>query len=201
MEQFLRKLKTIFNILLICSGCIIVCSSVFAGTGTARLYNITISGTVSGWSFTRTGVLLLGDTPITKVTVNGVNPKEIAIISGNIATGGRGVIQFTTNSIWINGSRTLKDLAYVTLSNNCVYVRPDDRLTYVGINSFWVGGSLISSVPYLIDYGSINICPSSDYKRISGSINLFGTAYYTGRASYKATITGYYVRSITYTTY
>lgn len=100
-----------------------------------QAYSVTIQGTASGWSFTRTGTLILVQT-VTRATTNGVNPVDVCLISGSPAQFPQtGAISYNSNSACIKSNATL-DLAYVSVGNGTVGVQPDQRLSATGGNSF-----------------------------------------------------------------
>lgn len=151
----------------------------------SRLFNITIDGTVSGWPFSRTGILMLAPT-----FSNDDNPVEVVIVSGDpLAHPERGAIQFATNDFFLEGA-THFDLAFVSISGNCVSIRPDPEYRMMTLNIFNVNSGL-TATPYMIYSGTINGCIDRRARTVSGHINVEGTPYYYGNsASYVADFEG-----------
>lgn len=199
--MFIPKHKAFIVLLLIFSTFSPVDFIVYAGesendagtTKESKLYNITIRGTVSGWSFTRSGILTLSPTVSNAISTNGINPKEVTIISGNpITNPDRGAIQFSTNNYFLNGAHYI-DTAYVSLSGGCCNIKVDSKQeTFLSSLNFFTVSSGFTALPYQIYSGTINGCVDRKSKKISGNIDLRGEVPpFSGmRSTYKASFTG-----------
>lgn len=167
-------------------------------TPRSKLFNITINGTVSGWPFSRTGILMLAPTFDSNGT-NDVNPVEVVIVSGEpLGTRPeRGAIQFATNDFFLEGS-THFDLALVSVSGNCVSIQPDPEYRMMTPNVFNVNSG-ITAIPYMIYSGNINGCVDRRARTVSGHINVEGSPYYYGNsASYVADFEGQFAGTVDY---
>ncbi len=162
-------------------------------TKESKLYNITIQGTVSGWSFKRTGILTLSPTVSNAVSTNGINPKEVTIISGNpIINPDRGAIQFSTNNYFFNGAHYI-DTAYVTLAGDCGDIKVDSKQeTFLSSLNFFTVSSGFAAPAYQIYSGTINGCIDRRSRTVSGNIDVRGEVPpFSGmRSTYKASFTG-----------
>ncbi len=198
--MFILKGKSMCEILLIISTLLPINFTACAGesefgastTKESKLYNITIQGSVSGWSFKRTGLLTLSPTVSNAVSTNGINPKEVTIISGNpINNPERGAIQFSTNNYFFNGAHYI-DTAYVSLSGDCGDIKVDSKQeTFLSSLNFFNATSSGSSL-YQIYSGTINGCIDRKSRTVSGNIDVRGEVPpFSGlRSTYKASFTG-----------
>ncbi|MDN3514203.1 MAG: hypothetical protein NG747_07370 [Candidatus Brocadia sp.] len=200
MLMFTPKHKAFFVLLLVFSAFLPVSFVTYAGeseyavrtTNESRLFNITIQGTVSGWSFTRTGILVLSPT-VTDATTNDINFVEVVISSGDpIIHPERGAIQFATNNYFLWGIDPF-DVVNMSKSGNCITVNPDLDYKDLNLNYFNVSSGLFA-IPYQIYSGTIEGCVDKKSKTVSGHINVIGKTSMSGEsASYVANFEGQYI--------
>lgn len=154
----------------------------------AVTYGVSISGTVSGRNFQRSGTLILRDT-VTRVTTNGVNPVDVCLKSGLPAgTPETGAIWYGSSSACIRSTASL-DMAYVTVNGTTVTVVPDKRVAATFANNFTATGSLTSCVYHPVDGGATYTF--HDNGTVSGRISMRGFGGYPcGNSTYTATLTG-----------
>jgi hypothetical protein len=127
-----------------------------AQVGQYFVWDAVLQGEVQGQPFQRQAFIYL-TTPLSAAgTTNGVNPFEVAIISGNPpATPEPGVIWFTTNSALLGGMAAL-DLAYVSYdpTQALILLQPDPNLSATGLNVFTAFAGVTADI-YQIFSGSI----------------------------------------------
>lgn len=196
-RMFILKSKSMCAILLIFSTFLPVSFFAYSGepeyavrtTKESKLFNITIQGTVSGWSFTRSGILVLSPA-VTDATTNDINLVEVVISSGDpIIHPERGAIQFATNNYFLWGIDPF-DVVNMSISGNCVTVRPDPDYKDLNLNYFNASSGLFA-IPYQIYTGTIEGCVNKKSKTVSGHINVKGKTSISGEsASYVADFEG-----------
>ncbi len=161
------------------------------------VYEVTISGSVSGRPFTRTGYVVLSPS-ITNVTTNGINPLDVWLTSGNpLAAPEVGAISFATNNLYL-GSLSRVDLAYVSYdgASRTITVQPDPNYAGLGANVFNNSSGLLGGI-YQIYAGTMQLQLSEDARAITGSIGVVGKgAYYYTQVPYQGTITGRFVGTV-----
>lgn len=155
------------------------------------IYNVTLQGASSGWSFMRLGKMALAPTAATYGTTNGVNPFDVLIISGNVwGTGGIGAISFATNTALIGGVAKV-DLAYMSYNQTTckLDIRVDNRLGQT-FGSAFTSKSGITAQPWAVQGGSAVLQFSKDLKTVKGTLDLVGRGSLYGNASYRASVNG-----------
>ena len=154
----------------------------------AITYSVTLSGTVSGRNFQRSGTVVLRDT-VTRVTSNGVNPVEVCLKSGFPAgTPDVGAIWYGSNSACVRSAASL-DIAYVTVNGNTVSVVPDSRIAATFANNFTATGNITSCIYHPTEGGATYTFRANG--TVSGRISMRGFGGYPcGNSTYTATLSG-----------
>lgn len=167
-------------------------SSVQAGN---PLYQITISGVASGWSFSRAGYLGLASTiDRTNASRNGINRIEVGIVSGNPAVSPeRGAIQFATNTGML-GAPSQLDITKVTVSGRKITIKMAPNIAFASSYAVFNVSSGLAADMYFITSGTIVLKLSRNLKSVRGSIKLVGRGALYGYASYSATFSGVRIR-------
>jgi hypothetical protein len=173
-----------------------------AYAGTADVYNVSLQGTVNtSTPFQGAGTLLMTSTITTAGTTNGVNPVDVALGLGNPAAyPSPGAILYYTNT-YLAGSNSALDLAYVSISSNCVTVQPDTSLLtglhYSNPSWFTVSSSLATQ-PYFVLKGTMKLCSNDSWQTFQGTVEFWGSSFASSSSAsmpYKATMSGRFVRS------
>jgi hypothetical protein len=157
----------------------------------AGTYSVTISGSVGGTDFERTGTLQIRDTIAEEGTTNGVNPVDVCLVSGFPA--GQpdvGAIWLGSNSGCDPGASAADiDLGYVTLDGSTVTFEPDERVAATFGNNFTESSGL-AACPYTPVSGQLSITIDSDGS-VSGSVDTTGYGGAScGSVRYQADISG-----------
>jgi hypothetical protein len=184
---------------------LLIVASTFSEVSQARplwIWHIVIQGQTSNQPFQRDGWLYVLNPGLNNdpKSTSGENPVEVVVSSGDpsgmssLSFPPNGSFEFSTNGIWysILGSPNI-DLAFVTLDQSCVVMRPDmNRLTPAEmqiINTFSTRGET-----HVISDGTIQICSNDGLKTVNGSIDVVGYRAIggptTGSTNYTATIQG-----------
>lgn len=163
-----------------------------SSAGTAYLYSVNLSGAAGGNAFNRSGMLILTDTISAAGTRNGVNPVDIGLFSGDPrGFPSAGAVHAVTNTKLASltgrtGSLVTSalDLAYVTVANSCITVKPDQTIL-LGLydwnpNMFSASSSIFSSQIYYIQKGEISFCFSDGFRTVKGIETFYGTSYFSG---------------------
>jgi hypothetical protein len=111
------------------------------------IFDVTLSGSVSGRPFSRSAVMLFARTVDRVATTNGVNRAEMCLASGFPA--GRpetGAIRYGTNSACFRSRGASIDTSYVTVTGSTYIARPDPRLTSTYLNTFTSSPGIASSI-------------------------------------------------------
>lgn len=164
---------------------------------TSAIYQVTISGVASGWSFTRTAYLAVSQTVDTvNASGTGLNPREFTLLSGNpISSPSRGAIQFSTNT-GVLGARARLDVAYVSANTRTGAVSINLAPNVSRGSSFElfnVNSGLTANV-YFISSGRMNLQFSNNGQRVSGTAAFLGNGALFGTASYAIQISGVRIR-------
>lgn len=200
--------------LLVIASILLVTLSAGAGAQPALVYQVSFKGTVNtnNVPFSSSGLLYLTSTiDKTGTQKNGINPVDLALISGSPASASSpGAIWYFTNYALyrlVGGgsvSNSALDLAYVSQSGNCVTVQPDTNfltgLHYSNPSIFTVKSSLTAQI-YSILRGTMQVCSNDGWKTVTGTINYWGSSFYSSPFAsmpYKATISGKYVGNINF---
>jgi hypothetical protein len=160
----------------------------------AGTWQVTISGTVSGRNFQRTGTVVVGSTVATSGTTTEVNPIEVCLKSGFPAgTPEIGAIWLGTTSACFPTRGADLDLATVDVSGNDVTVAPDSQVAATLNNGFNALGGVTACI-YAPDGGQATYHFNPDGS-LDGTIDITGFGGACGQvggtsASYRATITG-----------
>lgn len=152
------------------------------------VYSIRITGKVSGWSFSRTGTLILARTVRHSGTSN-VNPVEICFASGNPwSSPSTGAIVFVSNTACVGAPAKL-DIAVVraTAANNVVQARPVASLSAASVNGFNAASGITAQI-YQTTFGSTAFRFAGN--RVAGVIDIRGRNGGGQYASYSAQVTG-----------
>jgi hypothetical protein len=158
------------------------------------IYNVTLTGTANGWSFTRTGTLRVMPTK-TRVTQNGVNLVDTCLQSGNpAASGGAGAIMYGSNTSACMPATTMLDSAYMSTTTSGGYqwllVSPDPRLKAYGMSIFSDSNGLFADM-LQITTGRMALTTLNNGNSLYGGINVTGVgSIYGWSATYYATFHG-----------
>jgi hypothetical protein len=165
-------------------------SPVSATLTPAGRWQVTIRGTVSGWSFTRSATVTSYRT-ITQIgTTNGINPVDLCLKSGFPAgLPSRGAIWFGSNSGCFPYRRSYLDMAYVSASGTRAVVQPDSRLLATYVNT-WTSSNSLAACPFSPASGTV-VYQLGAGGTITGTISLrgYGGAF-CGWSNYQATLSG-----------
>lgn len=173
---------------------------------TTWIYQVSLSGVVNTITpFYRSGYLILTPT-ITNNTNNGVNPIDLALVSGNpAASPSPGSIQYFTNYYLyrlVGGIGTSQlDLAYVSMNRNCILIQPHTNFL-MGLNkqnpSIFTARLGVSAQLYYTLSGSMQVCSSDGWKTVTGNIDYLGSSFFSSpypSMPYKSSFTGKYIGS------
>ena len=161
------------------------------------VYSVTLQGSVFDYYTFRRGGYLFVTTRFTNVTNNGLNPIEVELATGNPAGAPEtGALWFMSNNGFL-GSRSLVDLAYVSSVGSRITVTADSRVSEVGANAFTARPGLGATLYHPYSGGMVLNFTNSSHN-VTGSVNLLGHGYsYSSGTPYRATLSGYYLRTIT----
>ncbi|WP_156893020.1 hypothetical protein [Actinokineospora enzanensis] len=150
-------------------------------------FTVTISGTVSGNSFRRTGTLRVVSTITTTGTTNGVNPVDVCLISGFPAGQPEvGAIRFGSNSGCYPSTSAKLDMATVSANGNTYTVAPDERMAATGSNNFTASSDYIFACPFFPVSGQLRLTLD---RGVQGAIDITGYGGAScGSSHYQATI-------------
>jgi hypothetical protein len=177
----------------------------YAYAGTALIYDVSLQGTVNtSTSFQGTGRLVITSTITTSGTTNGVNPVDVALGLGNpAASPSPGAILYYTNA-YLAGSNSALDLAYVSVSGNCLTVQPDPQLL-MGLQkqnpSMFTVSSSVTAQLYFVLQGTMKLCSNDGWQTLQGTVNYLGSSFYSSpypSMPYQATISGRFVGSTSF---
>jgi hypothetical protein len=168
-----------------------------AQVGQYFVWEAIIQGEVQGQRFQRQAFVYL-TTPLSSAgTMNGANPFEVAIISGNPpVTPEPGAIWFSTNSALRGGTAAL-DLAYVSYdpTQALILLQPDPNLSATGLNVFTAFPGVTADI-YQIFGGSIYLWSQDGFATILSQINILGTgAIFHSNTPYVAFLSGRFIGS------
>ena len=157
----------------------------------AGTYSVTISGSVGGTDFERTGTLQIRETIAEEGTTNGVNPVDVCLVSGFPAG------QPDVGAIWLGSNSGCDpgagaadiDLGYVTVDGTTVTFEPDERVAATFGNNFTESSGL-AACPYTPVSGQLTVTIDSDGS-VSGSVDTTGYGGAScGSVRYQADING-----------
>jgi hypothetical protein len=151
-------------------------------------------------AFSRTGVVVVTETiDETNASGNGLNARDIALVTGNIGVGGAGVLQFATNSALHqlfggNFSQAASlDVAFVTTNTQAgtIRVTVDNTIARTTqLNTLFRTGGLLA-LPFQITFGIIDLQFTNGGRDLDGSLTLFGEGFIeAGTAAVQATFSG-----------
>jgi len=173
---------------------------------TGLIYQISLNGVVNTYTlFSRTGYLVLTPT-VTNITKNGLNPIDLALVSGNpVAAPSPGSIQYFTNYALytlVGGIGTSQlDLAYVSMSGSCIIINPHTDFL-MGLHksnpSVFTARYGIAAQLYYTLAGSMSVCSSDGWKTVTGKIDYLGSSFFSSpypSMPYKASFIGKYIGS------
>ncbi|MCR6484449.1 hypothetical protein M8542_16620 [Amycolatopsis sp. OK19-0408] len=161
-----------------------------ARRSTTGSYDVTLSGSVSGHSFSRPATLRVVDTISSSGTTNDVNPVDVCLVSGSPA--GRpqpGAIRFGSNTGCLPGSGAADlDLASVDTDGDTITVEPVENMAATGGNLF-TSSSSIAACPFFPKSGRLRV--TIDGGDVSGRIEVTGYGgAFCGTTVYDAKISG-----------
>lgn len=177
-------------------------------------YNVIINGTVNtnNIPFQSFGSLAISPTITTVGTGNGINPVDVALVSGNPPGGpvAGGIWYFTNSAMYtfVGGSgdivNSTLDYAYVSVNGGCYTIQPDANflmgLSRTNPSVFTVSSSLVAQLYYVIQ-GTMTVCSNDNWRTVFGSINYLGTSFYSSpfpSMPYQATFTGSYFGNVNF---
>jgi hypothetical protein len=144
--------------------------------------------TVTGWTYTGSTNFLFAQptfTPEWPFTLSGTlevtppvnggleNYRDVAISTGNIGTGGPGVIEFTTQDAGVNVATVIPDAQQDALTIN---IDPTISRT-IESNTMYDSYTGITTLPHQITAGQMVIHFSDGGRSVSGSLVFEGTGY------------------------
>jgi hypothetical protein len=157
---------------------------------TSGTFDVTISGTVSGKQFTRSGTLRILPVITTVGTANGVNDVDVCLVSGYpAAQPGVGSVWFGSNSACDPGAgHGHVDLGYVAVDGSTVTLKPDERVAAMQANNF-TSSAGIAACLFAPLSGELSL--DTDGRSVSGSVELSGYGgAICGNSTYHADVSG-----------